>query len=121
MPRLTALPSRLSAPPPRLGPAAGDERGRDRERAKVQPWRGWYNLARWRRLKRRVLERDDYTCRQTGVLLVGKAPAPNSPVVDHIVEHEGDPDLFWAEGNLQSVSKAWHDSEKQRLERAARR
>lgn len=120
MPRLTALPQRLAAPAPRLGAVPGDSRARDRDRAALQPWRGWYNLARWKRLRRAALERDDYTCRATGVLLIGKAPAANSPVVDHIREHKGDPDLFWDLDNLQTVSKAWHDGEKQRLEAAAR-
>lgn len=118
MPRLTAMPSRLATPAPRLGRAVGDERGRDAERAKLKPWRAWYTSSRWKALRRKVLARDGYTCRQTGVALVGKAPAPDSPVVDHIRPHRGDPALFWAEDNLQAVSKAWHDSEKQREERA---
>lgn len=58
-------------------------------------------------------------CQQTGVALVGRHPKPNSPVVDHITPHRGDPELFWDEANLQAVAKGWHDSEKQRQERAA--
>ena len=38
-------------------------------------------------------------------------------VVDHIKEHKGNPALFWDEGNLQSLCKRHHDSDKQRLER----
>jgi 5-methylcytosine-specific restriction endonuclease McrA len=77
----------------------------------------WLNTSRWQRLRLKVLVRDQYLCQQTGAVLSGKHPAPNSPVVDHIVPHRGDPDLFWDEDNLQSVSKAWHDSEKQSLEK----
>ncbi len=54
----------------------------------------------------------------TGTLLVGKYPAPNSPVVDHIRRHGGDPELFWDPSNLQALSKEYHDREKQRQEYA---
>ncbi len=40
-----------------------------------------------------------------GVLLMGKHPAPDSPVVDHIKPHRGNPDLFWDRGTLHAVSK----------------
>lgn len=81
-------------------------------------WRAWYKTKRWQQLRRSVLERDGYVCQQTGVLLVGKYPSPNSAVADHITPHRGDPILFWDANNLQAVSKAYHDSEKQRLENA---
>ena len=83
----------------------------------TQPWRAWYRTPRWRVLRLQVLKRDLYQCRQTGVLLVGTYPAEDSPVVDHIRPHRGDPELFWDETNLQAVSKGWHDSVKQSLER----
>lgn len=63
-----------------------------------------------------VLTRHLYTCQQTGVLLIGKHPAPNSPVVDHVVPHKGDEGLFWDLSNLQAVSKAYHDSDKRKME-----
>jgi hypothetical protein len=50
-------------------------------------------------------------------MLSGKHPAPDSPVVDHKVPHRGNPELFWSLANLQSVSKAYHDSVKQSMER----
>jgi len=120
MGRLKTLGPRVSALQPRLGYAPGDERARDRQRAATQPWRSWYKTERWRRLRERVLIRDNFTCQQTGVLLVGRHPAPNSPVVDHIIPHRGDPELFWDENNLQTLSKAYHDSRKQAEERRAR-
>lgn len=80
----------------------------------------WYNTTEWRKLRLRVLERDGYICQQTGVALIGKYPAPNSAVVDHIRPHRGDHGLFFDETNLQAVSKVWHDGEKQRLDRASR-
>lgn len=106
--------------PSRLGYASGDEAARHRQRDATQPWRAWYKTARWQRLRERVLIRDRYTCQKTGVLLVGRHPAPNSPVVDHIIPHRGDERLFWDENNLHAVSKAYHDSTKQSEERNAR-
>lgn len=68
-----------------------------------------------------MLERDLYTCQHTGVILTGKAPAANSPIVHHKVPHKGDERLFWDINNLEAVSKEWHDSEAQREERSAGR
>lgn len=91
---------------------------RDQRREAEKPWRKWYRTARWRKLREQVLKRDLYRCRQTNVMLTGRANAPDSPVVDHIIPHRGDPDLFWDIDNLQAVAKSWHDGEKQRQERA---
>ena len=87
-------------------------------RAGPERSRNWLNTSRWQRLRRRILERDGYVCQQTGVLLVGKHPAPNSPVVDHKIPHRGNPDLFWDANNLQAVAKEWHDSNKQGMEKS---
>lgn len=122
MARLKTLPSRLGQLPQRLaqprstGPGNA-EADRSRYRDATQPWRAWYKTARWQRLRREVLLRDGYQCQQTGVLVIGKYPAPNSPVVDHKIPHHGDAVLFWDIDNLQTVSKVYHDSDKQRLER----
>ena len=98
----------------------------DRRRDASDPWRALYKTARWQRLVRKIRARDGYVCQQTGEALIGKHPAPNSPVVDHKVPaHEfwwdGRRQLFWDEGNLQTVSKQWHDGVKQKAEHAARR
>ena len=108
------LKPRLKTLAPRLGYTPGDSKARDRHREATQHWRKWYHSARWQKLRQRILVRDMYTCQQTGVLLIGKAGEPNSPVVDHIVSHNGDEYLFWDEANLQAVSKEYHDSQKQR-------
>ena len=117
MPRLKAPPARLGAAPARVGLAApADENERTRARYRAQPWRKWYATPRWRRLRLQVLHRDGWTCRMTGVPLIGAHPAPDSPVVDHVVPHRGDPVLFWDPANLQALSKAAHDGEKQSME-----
>lgn len=109
IPRRVALPSREEI-----------ERDYDRARRENLEYRKWYKTARWQRLRLFVLQRDGYICQQTGVLLTGKSPEPDSPVVDHITPHRGDPELFWDASNLQSVSKSWHDSTKQALEKSGR-
>ena len=118
MGRLKSMPPRLATMAPRIGSVPVDERARSRQRDADQSWRAWYKTARWQKLRRQVLLRDLFTCKQTGVILVGKHPAPDSPVVDHIKPHRGDERLFWDAANLQTVSKAFHDSEKQKQERA---
>lgn len=89
-------------------------RKHDRDRARRQDWRAWYKSPRWAALRLQVLARDEYRCQRTGVLLGGRANAPDSPVVHHKTPHRGDPALFWDIANLEAVSKAWHDSEGQR-------
>lgn len=99
----------------------GDEAARLRERDQTVNWRAWYKTERWRKLRLQVLLRDAYTCKHTGIICAGKYPADNSPVVDHKIPHRGDEQLFWDIENLQTVSKAYHDSEKQKQERAQAR
>jgi 5-methylcytosine-specific restriction endonuclease McrA len=119
--RLKTLQPRIGSLPPRIGRAPGDEQARLRERDQSVSWRSWYKQQRWQKLRQQILIRDKYTCQQTGVLCIGKHPAPNSPVVDHIRPHRGDERLFFDPSNLQCVSKAYHDSEKQKQERAQAR
>lgn len=118
MGRLKTLKPQLATMPSRLGRLPCDEKARDRERRETQEWRSWYKTKRWADLRQQILKRDRFTCQQTGVLCTAKAPAPNSPVIDHKRPHRGDPELFWNPENLQCVSKAYHDSEKQKQERA---
>ena len=120
MPRLGTAKPRLGSAPTRLQSAPSTEADRSRLRDQTKSWRAWYKTARWQRLRRKVLKRDGLRCQATGALLLGKHPEPNSPVVDHRIPHRGDPVLFWDEGNLQVVSKAYHDKIKQRLEHQGR-
>lgn len=112
---LRTLKPRLKPMGPRLRSA---RQVRDTRYSPDAQVRSWYKSARWQALRLEVLVRDLYTCRQTGVLLTGKHPAPNSPVVDHVVPHKGDERLFWDIGNLQSVSREYHDSAKKKMERS---
>lgn len=114
MPKLTTLKPRLKPMGPRLH---STRQVRDTRYSPDAQVRSWYKSARWQRLREQVLTRDLYTCQQTGVLLVGGANQPNSPVVHHKIPHKGDERLFWDIENLQAVSKEWHDSEAKSDER----
>ncbi len=111
MTKLKSAKLRLGSVPARL---VG---GSNTERKGIRRSDGPINTARWQRLRVKILSRDGWQCQMTGVLLVGTYPAPNSPVVDHITPHRGDKKLFWDEDNLRAVSKSWHDTHKQSLEK----
>lgn len=64
--------------------------------------------------------RDGYTCQHSGIVCMGKAPAPNSPVCNHIIRHEGNEELFYDPDNLETVSKQVHDSTIQSMEKGGR-
>lgn len=111
-----ALPGRLRSPTAPVAGSPKPEVSRSRRRDASKPWRAWYKTARWQKLRQTILERDGWQCQKTGVALVGKYPAANSPVVNHIKAHRGDPDLFWDPENLEAMSKEYHDREQQKLE-----
>lgn len=120
--RLSNLKPRLSSLPPRIGYAPGDEKARNRSRNVEQAWRAWYWQPRWRGtekndyqdgLRWRILVRDLFTCRMCKRLEVHAERL----VVDHREPHNGDPLLFWDEGNLQALCKPCHDGTKQSMDR----
>lgn len=116
MAKLKTLRLLVATMPPRVQ-SQRETRDKAQAQGNLNAYRQWYKSARWQRLRQEVLHRDIYTCQHTGVILSGKAPAPDSPVVHHKVPHKGDERLFWDINNLQTVSKAWHDSEAQAQER----
>lgn len=118
MPKLRTLKANVAPLEPRLGRLPGDQKARDRERRATQPWREWYKSPRWEALRQAVFARDLYTCQRTGILCIGKSPAPDSPVAHHKIPHHGDPKLFWDINNVQTVCKAEHDGPIQQEERA---
>jgi len=119
MARLTTVRPKVGAGKPRIDNSVADARRHDAVRRAEQDWRRWYKTKAWSLLRDQVLIRDGMTCCQTGVPLVGRGRAPNAPVVDHRRPHRGDRARFFDPGNCQSVSKLWHDSVKQAIERAA--
>lgn len=114
MGKLSSMPGRLGALPGRLS-FRRDDQGHD---VTVEPWRRWFNTARWKRLRLKVFERDLFTC-QCGCGVI--EPDTSKLVGDHIIPHRGDPRLFWDDGNVQTLRKSpCHDEKKQREEYAAR-
>ena len=104
-PRVTAMRPALSAPK--------DEAGRTAHRRKVNPWRAWYNTARWQRLRWSVLRRDLFMCQ----MCIRAEPDTSKLVADHKAPHRGDEALFWDASNIQCLCKPCHDRVKQREER----
>lgn len=60
-----------------------------------------YNTTRWRELRRKILERDGNVCRRCGASV-------SRLQVDHIVNHNGNEDLFYDENNLQVLCPTCH-------------
>lgn len=90
------------------------ERGREHDvrRREDQPWRAWYGLAVWQRIRAAQLQAEPL-CRRCAAL--GEVTA--ATVVNHMEPHRGD----WAKfigGPFESVCKPHHDAEVQREERA---
>ena len=109
MGKLRNLGAPVAALPSRVG-VARDVQGHSRA---AEPWRPWYSLARWRRLRWAVLTRDLFTCRRCR-----RIEADTSKLVaDHIEPHRGDPDLFWSDANLQALCSTCHSGAKQAEER----
>lgn len=120
MARLKNVSQRLKPVEPRIGAVGKSkaaERIRDRNRRAEQPGRSLYSEKAYQELREQVFARDGYKCVKTGVMVVGGKHAPNSAVLDHIVDHKGDRELFFDPANCQTVSKRWHDAVKQSLTR----
>ena len=111
MGRLKMLRSTLGSAPPRIARMT-DDHGHSRV---LEPWRKWYSLAAWTRLRLDILTRDGFECRACQRI----DPTGRQLVADHIQPHRGDRARFWAPDNIQTLCKPCHDGAKQREERAA--
>ena len=87
------------------------ERQRNARRRAESETRRLYGTSRWRRIAALHLAEEPLCrfCLADGVI----EPAR---VCDHIEPHRGDVDKFWS-GPFQSLCKACHDRDKQRMER----
>jgi 5-methylcytosine-specific restriction protein A len=91
-----------------VGPCAEHELVRGRQVRERRPlWDGWYRIARWRHavwgLRARVLARSPLC-----VMCRGEGRVVAASQVDHIVPHQGDPELFWKVDNLQALCDRHH-------------
>jgi 5-methylcytosine-specific restriction protein A len=77
-----------------------------------RPWQYLYDTKRWKalRLYQLGIEPLCRLCKEAGKV----TPAC---IVDHIIPHKGDVDLFFDLANLQSTCKLCHDGTKQAAER----
>ncbi|MBB4094096.1 HNH endonuclease [Ochrobactrum pecoris] len=115
-PKLKMMKPLVSTMKPRLGPTPGSQKSRDAHRVKVEPWRRWYRIARWQKLRMKIFTRDLFTCQMCGLL----EPDTSKLVCDHREPHGGSETKFWDETNLQCLCKTCHDGEKQRLDHQMR-
>lgn len=78
-----------------------------------RPWIKWYKTANWHRLRMWQLKREPLCrfCKHKGIITA-------ADTVDHKIAHKGNMDLFFEWGNLQSLCKSCHSSQKQRLEKS---
>ena len=87
-----------------MGKARCPEHTRSRERARGSAHQRGYD-ARWRK-EREVFLRANPLCRKC------KAEDRIEPatVVDHVIPHKGDQELFWNQANWQPLCKPHHDA-----------
>ena len=81
-----------------------------------------YRTARWLNLRKQILLRDGYVCQVSGVLLRGgrsdrTATVLRPAVIDHLMPHMGDEQLFFEPDNLWAISADVHDTVCQAIER----
>jgi 5-methylcytosine-specific restriction enzyme A len=100
--------------PPGWQPRIEKQRGYDRKR-QGDPVRRLKKTSRWQKLRAEQL-RAEPLCRMHSA----RGEVVEATICDHVEPHRGDLEKFWA-GPFQSLCKACHDGEKQRLERAVER
>lgn len=74
-------------------------------------WRRWYSTARWQRLRNRTLLQHPLCA-----FCLRENRTTAATVVDHIIPHRGNQNLFWDDANLQSLCAYHHDNVKRREE-----
>ena len=83
----------------------------DKERRKRHPWRNWYKLVAWKRIRAQRLAADPLC-----VMCLAEGMTTAAAVVDHVVPHKGNRELFFSYANTQSLCKRHHDRDKQQME-----
>jgi len=70
---------------------------------------------RWKRARAAYLARFPLCS-----MCAGRGIRSRATVVDHIIPHRGDLEIFWDEGNWQPLCRKCHNSHKQRIEKSGR-
>ena len=111
---MTDMPTMPAQHRPANRPDRSDQRREaDQRRAASKHWRKWYSTARWRAIRTARLGVDPL-CRYC----LDEGRTEPATVVHHVQPHRGDPLLFYAFSNTESVCKAHHDRDLQRAENA---
>lgn len=75
-----------------------------------RPWRKWYATKRWHSRTRHQLYQHPLC-----VMCLDKGYIVAARVVDHVIAHKGNANLFWF-GELQSLCASCHNSTKKQIE-----
>lgn len=84
----------------------------DKRSEESKEWRGLYKLARWQKGRAWFL-RQNPLC----VFCGEKGLAVPATVVDHVIPHKGNKELFFDQNNWQALCSPCHDGFKQMLEK----
>ena len=106
-PQVASLPSRLKSTA-----ALGTTNPESWRVGKTTAERGYGG--RWQRARATFLQRPENVCCR---MCAAEGIVTLATVVDHIVPHRGNQDLFWDTSNWQALCKTHHDSHKQREDR----
>ncbi|HYG07665.1 MAG TPA: HNH endonuclease signature motif containing protein [Stenotrophomonas sp.] len=110
MARLHTVPSRLAQVPSRLATVNSDSWRAGKQGSTARGY-GY----RWQQYRLRYLVQHPLC-----VMCEAEGRVEAAVVVDHVVPHGGDQQLFWSASNHQALCKACHDGTKQRQEAAGR-
>lgn len=110
MARLHTVPSRLAQVPSRLATVSSDSWRAGKQGSTARGY-GY----RWQQYRLRYLAQHPLC-----VMCEAAGRVEAAVVVDHVVPHEGDQQLFWSASNHQALCKPCHDGTKQRQEAADR-
>ncbi len=104
-------PSTFKAPWAPVRSKQDRDRDNDMNRRKRHPWRNWYKLAAWKRIRALRLSADPLC-----VMCLAEGKTTAATVVDHIEPHRGNREMFFSYANTQSLCEPHHNRDKQRLE-----
>lgn len=86
-----------------------EDREADRNRYSKDPWRAEYNKPGWRKNTQPAMLARDPLCKLQITDLCKQHGGDPSTVVDHIIDHKGDMNLFYDTKNLRGCCKPCHD------------
>lgn len=89
---------------PKSSPRHSDRHRAIPDKRPHRPDRSWYNTKRWR-VSRKVYLNHNPLCRRCAEAGITE----QATVVDHVIPHRGDYDLFWDQDNWQALCTPCHN------------